>query len=94
MNDDERRAYARGYNAAKSNRWPEHKPPAPPEPIIRKLLDALCGLRDAADAICATLDGNDEFVVRLGPWVDSADEATTSVTWWLRENGSDGECSR
>jgi len=83
MNDVERRAYQRGYQCG-HKRWPEHKPPLPPEAVIAGLMTALRDLRDECDALCATLCPDDEWVVLLDPHVDTADRALAAVTAWLR----------
>jgi hypothetical protein len=81
--DDEKRAYAKGYNAAQRHAWPEHRPPVPPEPVLAALVKALSGLRDVADDLCATLDEEDPVAARLAPLVDVADEAMAGLTAWL-----------
>lgn len=82
---DEALAYQRGYNAAKANKWPSHKPPLPPDPLCRKLIDALRTLRDATDSACATFDEGDEFCERLDPAIQQADEALSELTAWLAD---------
>jgi hypothetical protein len=79
------RGYQRGYKTGSKREWPEHQPPAPPDPVAARLVAALSALRDEADAICATLDEGDDFVVRLGPLVDDANAALAEVTAWLRD---------
>jgi hypothetical protein len=85
MTRAEQLAYARGYNAGRGDRWPAHKPPMPPEPIIQRLMAALRALRDEADGQCAMFDPDDEMVVALGPHIDEADAALEAVTTWLKE---------
>lgn len=86
---DEKLAYAKGYSAGLNGRWPEHKPPAPPDPVIAEIIKATRSLRNAADAICSTLDEADDFVVSLGPKIDACDEAMIAVTAWLKNKECD-----
>ena len=79
----ERAAYARGVNSR--DRWPAHKPPMPPEGVLRDLLKAAQELRDAADTLCATFDPQDEVVQRLSPGIDAVDWAMNVLTDWLRD---------
>lgn len=94
MTYQERLAYGRGYNTGAAGRWPAHKPPHPPEPITRALIEALQELRDAYDGLCATLDESDEIVALLDPSISQADEAMEKVTIWLREATSEKEQGR
>jgi hypothetical protein len=82
--DDERRAYQRGYYAGSYRRWPDHKPPAPPDPVVAELLAAMAALRDEVDRALAVLDPDDPWERDLGPKVDACDEAAKKVTTWLR----------
>jgi ribosome modulation factor len=83
MTKDESRAYSRGYNAGIYGRWAAHRPPAPPDQVVRALFDAAQALRDEADSICATLEPQDEFVKRLGPRIDAVDVVMCTITEWL-----------
>jgi hypothetical protein len=81
--DDERRAYARGYNTGIRGRWPLHRPPVPPDENAKLLVEALQNLRDWADNLRATLSEDDELVVELEPLLDAADEAMERLREWL-----------
>lgn len=81
----ERLAYARGYNAGVRGRWPEHRPPAPPHPLVRNVLAAAQGLRDEIDSLFATLCEDDEFNVRIDPHIAAFDESMVAIDRWLRE---------
>lgn len=83
--DDYKRGYSRGYNTA-SRSWPEHKPPCPPEPVVRQLMEALRLLRDTADAETAAFDEDDPIYRAFGVPIATADEALSAVTEWLRES--------
>ncbi len=83
MTRGERLAYQRGYAAGRHNRWPDHMPPTPPEPLMRSLVAALEGLRNEVDMICATQDEQDELALQLGPKLDAATEALQSLTAWV-----------
>jgi hypothetical protein len=86
MTRGEIKAYSRGYSRGYlSNRWPEHKPPTPPDPIIAELMDALRSIRDACDALCATIEPDDFFSLQLGPQIERADGAMRAVSAWLKE---------
>lgn len=80
---DRRRVYARGYNAGRKGAWPDHRPPKPPDDMVRELFIALQGLRDAVDSEIATFDQDDPFVEKLGQWVDKSDLAFERVGRWL-----------
>lgn len=71
MTDDERRAYARGYSAT-SRRWPAHRPPTPPDPVVGRLVSALRALRDAVDTSLATFPPDDEIRDESDPHVEEA----------------------
>lgn len=81
--DAEKRAYSRGYNAARKKSWPAHRPPLPPHEVVANLMSALQQLRDAVDNGCATFDATDPFVVALDPAITIADAAMEKVTEWL-----------
>jgi hypothetical protein len=81
---DAQKAYMRGYNAGRRNAWPAHMPPAPPEPVVARLLKALESLAGEYGYICATFEEDDPLVVKLGPLVDEANETIAGVTEWLK----------
>ena len=84
--DAEKKAYSRGYNhALRNDRWPLHKPPAPPHSIAAELMESLRALRDAVDGALAKFDPNDELNKELGPHIDRADSAMRKVSKWLKE---------
>ncbi len=76
----EQRAYARGYNARSSHRWPDHVPPRPPDEVVGKMYDALLALRNAVDGQMSLFDEDDEMAVYLYRFVDQADEAMRALT--------------
>lgn len=84
MTEGERKAYQRGYCRAAT--WPDHRPPRPPDPTIRKLMDALRGLRDCADTLCATLEEDDDFVKQFDGPIQKADDALIEVGEWLKSS--------
>ena len=89
-NDPEfKRAYNKGYKAGA--RWPEHRPPYPPEPIVRQLMEALHELRDVADTQCATLDEDDEYVAAFEAPIQKSDDAMRAVSEWLLHTGYSGD---
>ena len=83
MTRDETLAYGRGYNAGAARKWPAHKPPVPPEPVVAELMRALTALRDKYDAMLATMGPDPELEAEFGPAIDAADAATAKVTEWL-----------
>ena len=85
MNEDYKRGYRKGYYAAVAGRWPEHKPPAPPDDVVAALWRAASELRDAADGICSTLDEQDDFVKQLGPKIDAIDRLGHWIADWLKQ---------
>lgn len=86
MNREIQRAYSRGYTAGA--KWPEHKPPFPPNPIIRLLMEALRELRDVADTQCAMLGEDDDYAKQFDEPIDRADAALVAVGEWLKEGNS------
>lgn len=87
MDREHQRAYQRGYNAGMNHKWPPHKPPTPPDPIVADLMKAAVLLRNQYDALIATTDwgSDDEMERKLGPGIDALDEAMRKVTLWLAE---------
>lgn len=82
MTRGEKSAYQRGYAAGIRGRWPEHKPPLPPNEIIADLLLALREIRDHLDGELATID-DPEWEAAFGPIIERADTAAQLVTEWL-----------
>lgn len=83
MNNTEKRAYSRGFNAGRKGAWPLHRPPVPLNEDVKELMEALRALRDGVDSELATLCPDDEWVERLGPLVDQADHAFERIGEWL-----------
>jgi len=83
MTREEKCAYQRGYTAGSRNSWPAHRPPLPPDPVLRRLIEAVTRIRDTADGMQAVFSPDDEVVVTLGRMIDEADAAAESVTRWL-----------
>jgi hypothetical protein len=81
MNDDEKRCYARGYQ--RGHKWPEHKPPTPPDAVIAGLVEALKDLRDECDAALAMFDPDDPLEKQIGPKIEAADDAMRALGRWL-----------
>lgn len=81
---ERQKAYARGYARGRSGRWPDHRPPAPPDEVLAPIVRAAQSLRDAADHICATISEDDEFALELAPCIDGFDSAMTKFGEWLR----------
>ena len=79
----EKAAYLRGYSNRAAGRWPTGWPPYPPEPVVRRLMEAVKKIRDQADAYHAMLDENDELAVTMDAIIDEADTAADAVERWL-----------
>ena len=75
--------YSRGYEHSKVGRWPLHKPPFPPEPVIAELMAALRALRDAIDGEVAKFEQDDPINQALSPFITRADKAQEAVSLWL-----------
>ena len=82
MTREEKLAYQRGYAAGA--KWPDHRPPYPPELLVRQLMVATRMLRDEADAQCATLSPDDEFVVAFDKPIERVDDALEAIGKWLK----------
>lgn len=80
---DERRAYARGYNNAKGDVWPQVLP-SPPNAVVRRLMAAVSRIRSTADGLRATFDPDDEVNAIFDAMIDEADEARIAVEQWMR----------
>lgn len=89
MTGEEKRYYARGYNRGAAGRWPEHRPPAPPDAYVARLLQQVRELRDAADTVCSTLCEDDEFVVILGAKIDAIDAELSRWSHWIRNGDAE-----
>ena len=83
MTREEKLAYQRGYEAGRSGRWPAHKLPAPPEPVVRRLIEAVAAIRMTADDLQAVFGPDDEVVLTFDKLIDEADAAVTAVEAWL-----------
>lgn len=81
MSEKEKRAYTRGYRCG--HKWPEHKPPIPPDAVIASLFEALKNLRDECDAALAAFDQDDPLEKQLGPKIEDADDAMRVLGRWL-----------
>jgi hypothetical protein len=88
---EEQLAYARGYSRGSQGRWPDHRPPLPPEPVVNRLLETAQALRDGFDSLCAVSDPDDEVVKILAPVIDDFDAAMAAMTDWLRQRSPAGE---
>jgi hypothetical protein len=82
-NPDYKRGYASGYSAGVRGIWSTHRPPEPPNEIVRELMEAARKLRDKADAYCATLPNDDEMRADFEPLIDGIDEAFMRISEWL-----------
>lgn len=88
MSNETGRAYSRGYFNAANKLWHRHKPPYPPEPLVRNLMEAAVALRDAIDAQCATFEEDDEMVLALNSPIKGVDDALASISDWLSSKES------
>ena len=88
------RAYSRGYNAGSAYRWPEHRPPMPPEQAIAEMMQALTDLCGGVDGYLATLSPDDEIEEKLGPLLDKGNEALARVGHWLRSDEVLGDAKK
>ena len=80
---EEKRAYARGYSAG--HRWPEHRPPMPPDGLYRELQESAQSLRDAVHYYCSTFPDDDPIQVDVSPKIDRIDDALEKIGEWLLE---------
>lgn len=76
-------AYTRGFTRGARGAWPLHKPPYPPEAIVRAMMAAAAELRDAVDTACAQFDPKDDFVTEVAPKIDALDASMSALTEWL-----------
>lgn len=94
MTRGEKLAYQRGYN--RGCRWPEHRPPTPPDKLMSAVIEAARKLRDAVDGELATLGEDDEWQETLGGPMDEFDHAMTKLSYWLLgktdDSNSDDAC--
>lgn len=85
MDDNYKRGYSRGYQLG-GKRWPDHKPPVPPDEVMGPIVKALKELRDAIDGELAPFDADDPLNVALSPAIDSATSALSGLSTWLKES--------
>lgn len=83
MTIEEKRAYSRGY--CRGNRWPEHRPPVPPEEHVAALMTAARRLADAVDGQLAMLLEDDPWQESLGVPLNGLNAAMSQITEWLRD---------
>lgn len=77
--------YAKGWYAGIRGRWPEHKPPIPPEKVLAQLMNSATNMRNEADTLCAVFDENDKSLDKLRNAIDNFDAAMTALTRWLKQ---------
>lgn len=85
MTREQSLAYQRGYNAGRSRKWPEHLPPAPPDNIVKEILDAARRLCNAADAFQATWDEDDEGMKPLRDAIEEFNEKNGLISQWIKK---------
>ncbi len=93
MTREEQRAYSKGYAAAGRHAWPAHKPPLPPDEVVRGIITAAQMLFDKADSLQAGYEEDDELIEPLRCALDDFGAAMTVMTKWLveRDQGLSGE---
>jgi len=86
MTPEERVVYRRGYQTGKRNGWPDHKPPLPPDKILRAILVSSNSLRDEVSnwlgSISTEIEGDpvwEGFQERL----DDFDDVMEDLSDWL-----------
>ena len=85
MNANETHFYRRGYNAGSRGKWPDHRPPCPPDELLAAFMKAALQLRDAYDDFLARCGpGDDEAESMFGPAIDAMDEAGRQIGFWIR----------
>jgi hypothetical protein len=87
MTKEETRVYAKGYNAGRANRWPDHKPPMPPNELLAELMRAASEVRDEMSGLLGSFDEDDD-IQKHGRGIDALDDAMTKLNAWLK----DAEC--
>lgn len=78
------RGYGAGYYRGGQNRWPLHRPPHPPQEMVRRLMETAMALRDAVDGELAMLDEEDPWQEKLGEPMDRVTEAFEVIGRWLK----------
>jgi len=81
--------YSRGYN--KGAKWPDHRPPRPPDEHVANLMDAATDLRNRVDGYLATISEDDELQDELGMGLDAVDNAMVSIGAWLKHESTESE---
>lgn len=89
---EKKRAYARGYNAG--SRWPDHRPPIPPNDIFKDFVERVYTLRDEVDRLLSSLDEDDPIWDGLRDCVDSVDEGFKNIGKWLKSDSQEGDMSK
>lgn len=84
MKTDAQKAYQRGYYAGSRGRWPEHKPPLPPDEVLSELIQTARTMRDAVDSWLAQFDEGDPVGDLIWPHIDNFDRANEKLNLWLK----------
>lgn len=83
MNREENLAYQRGYYARSTSRWPDHKPPLPPDSVIAEIITAAQQLRDGVDGELAKFEEDDPMAEVIYSHIERLDSALKAVSTWL-----------
>lgn len=85
MSSDYQRAYSKGYLAGANGRWPEYKPPNPPQEQVLALFIAAKDLADAAHSVLSVIIPDEDIFIELKNQVESVDDAFCAISKWLKE---------
>lgn len=88
VTDELTRAYLKGYYAGSRGRWPNHKPPNPPQEQVLALFVAAKDLADAANDVLSVIIPDEDIFIALKNQLDSVDSAFSEISKWLRDQGA------
>lgn len=90
MTREEKKAYARGYNAGSRRAWPEYHPPRPPDAIAAEIIGSAKRLADKVADWCGAFGDKDEFTQQMLPLMQAVDVANSKLSQWLKSSDRDG----
>ena len=85
MTRSERSAYARGYQVS-ARRWPAHKPPVPPQPVVAELMQAMEQMCDQCATFIGMIEQDDAWAKIMAAIMERGDKALSAVSAWVRDN--------
>jgi hypothetical protein len=78
--------YSKGYAAAARRAWPSHKPPLPPDEILKPIIETALAMRSEIDhQLAVTFESDDPLALAIYEKIDAFDDAMSHLSAWLKE---------